>query len=306
MMQSVRKTLLFGAFLGVPFVAWGCGEKTVQVPVAGNSGPNQISPMGSEGGPSPIKGLMTKLARGPQSLHSAIERELREDAPAWATIKPQAREYAQLTASLGKEEPPKGSKDSWANLTSAFAESAASLDKAAAAEDKTAALAAHKILAASCSACHQEHRGGRGGFGGGDRGGFGGPGGFGGQRGGGFGGPPQPGQLLAPFLQDRLNLTPEQKNQLEELQKKVDSDLGKILTDEQKKQLKDMQGGMGRGGRGGFSSPGGPGGGPDRPGGPPDGGPGGRGPRGPENPDAPPSSPLGLLGVSIRSGTRSL
>src|SRR3954452_11313752 len=46
-------------------------------------------------------------------------------------------------------------------------------------------------------------RGGPGGFGGGRRGGPGrGPGGF--------GGPPRPGQVLSPFLRERLNLTPEQ------------------------------------------------------------------------------------------------
>jgi hypothetical protein len=93
------------------------------------------------------------------------------------------------------------------------------------------------------------------------RGGFGGPGGFGpggpGGPGGGFGGPPQPGMILPPFIQDRLKLTDEQKKKLEELQKDVDSKLGKILTDDQKKQLKDMQegrggpGGRGPGGRGG-------------------------------------------------------
>jgi hypothetical protein len=112
------------------------------------------------------------------------------------------------------------------------------------------------------------------------RGGFGppgGPGGFGspgaGGRGpGGFGPPPQPGQIMPPFLQDMLKLTAEQKKQLEELQKEVDGKLGKILTDEQKKQFKTMREGFGRGGRG----PGGRG-----PGGPPPGGEGGR-PRPPE------------------------
>src|SRR5215831_7017230 len=39
--------------------------------------------------------------------------------------------------------------------------------------------------------------------------------------GGGFGGPPQSGQLLPPFVQDRLELTAEQKKQLEALQKDV-------------------------------------------------------------------------------------
>jgi hypothetical protein len=73
--------------------------------------------------------------------------------------------------------------------------------------------------------------------------------------------PPAPGQLLPPFLQGRLNLTAEQKKQLEELQKEIDRKLEKILTAEQKNQLKEMRRGFG---------PGGPGGPPGRgPGGPP-------------------------------------
>jgi Spy/CpxP family protein refolding chaperone len=92
---------------------------------------------------------------------------------------------------------------------------------------------------------------GAGGFGGG----AGGPGGFGG----GFGGFPQPGQIMAPFLQQQLKLTDEQKKQLEDLQKEVDGKLDKLLTDEQRKQLKDMREGVGRGG---FGGRGGPGGGP--------------------------------------------
>jgi hypothetical protein len=111
--------------------------------------------------------------------------------------------------------------------------------------------------------------GGPGGPGGRGRGGFGGPGGRGP---GGFGPPPQPGQVLPPFVQERLNLTDDQKKQLADLQKEVDERLGKILTDEQKKQLKEIPAGFGRGGRG----PGGRG-----PGGPPPGGDGGRGPGGP-------------------------
>jgi hypothetical protein len=118
--------------------------------------------------------------------------------------------------------------------------------------------------------------GGPGGPDGGDPPGPGrrGPGGPG--RGGpaGFGGPPQPGQILPSFLQDQLNLTADQKKQLEDLQKEVDGKLGKILTDEQKKQLKQMAEGPGR--RGG---PGGRGAGGPPPGGPP---PGGEGPPRPE------------------------
>jgi outer membrane protein assembly factor BamB len=77
-----------------------------------------------------------------------------------------------------------------------------------------------------------------GGFG--MRGGGGRRGGFGGGRGGGppFG-PPQPGQILPPFLQDRLSLTDDQKKQVQDLQKDVDDGLAKLLTDDQKKTLKE-------------------------------------------------------------------
>jgi hypothetical protein len=57
----------------------------------------------------------------------------------------------------------------------------------------------------------------------------------------GFGGFGTPGQLLSSFTQDQLKLTAEQKKKLEELQKDVDAKLDKILTDEQRKQFKDMR-----------------------------------------------------------------
>jgi hypothetical protein len=115
-------------------------------------------------------------------------------------------------------------------------------------------------------------RGGAGGFPGGP-GGPGGAGGFPGGPGGraGFGGPPQPGQILPPFLQERLNLTAEQKKQLDVLQKEVNGKLDKILDEEQRKQLKEMRDNPpGRGGPGGFGGRGQGG----------RGGPGGRGPDG--------------------------
>jgi Spy/CpxP family protein refolding chaperone len=88
---------------------------------------------------------------------------------------------------------------------------------------------------------------------------------------------PGPGEILPGFLQDQLRLTAEQKKKLEEMQKDVEANLGKLLTAEQKKTLDDMRqgkGGPGKGGPGGFGGgPGGFGGGPG--GGPPGGVPGG-------------------------------
>jgi hypothetical protein len=77
------------------------------------------------------------------------------------------------------------------------------------------------------------------GFGPGDKGGgpndpFGKGGGFKGKGG------PQPGVVLTPLFQDILNLSDAQRTKLAELQKDVDAKLDKILTPEQKSQLKEM------------------------------------------------------------------
>jgi spore coat protein H len=95
-------------------------------------------------------------------------------------------------------------------------------------------------------------RGGRGGPGGGP----GGPGGFpgGGPPGGFMMRPPQPGEVFPAMLQEALNFTDAQKKQLAGVQKEVDAKLDKILTADQKAQLKQMrEGGPG----GGFRGPGG-------------------------------------------------
>jgi Arylsulfotransferase (ASST) len=76
---------------------------------------------------------------------------------------------------------------------------------------------------------------------------------------------PQPGQLMSLLLQVRLKLTPDQKKTIQALQKEADALLGKLFTDEQKKQFKEMQANVGRGGPRGPGGPGGPPGGPGMP-----------------------------------------
>jgi hypothetical protein len=74
--------------------------------------------------------------------------------------------------------------------------------------------------------------------------GFGGPGG-GFQR-------PLPGDVLPPNVQNQLQMTAQQKKELAQLQQKVDAELEKILTPEQRSQLKRLrEGGPG----GGFPPP---------------------------------------------------
>jgi len=76
-----------------------------------------------------------------------------------------------------------------------------------------------------------------------------GPPGLGGP--GGFAAPPRPGQILPPFVQDLLKMTPEQKEHLEQLQREAEGTLNQIITEEQRKQLETMR----NGGPGGFGGP---------------------------------------------------
>jgi hypothetical protein len=118
-------------------------------------------------GDSPtVKQIMGKLTRGPGSLTPIIGRALEADPPAWESIRPQTEEYARLAAAMGKNDPPRGGKESWSTLTSAFASSAKALKKAVEAKDREAALEAHSAITGSCMNCHREHRRGGGDMGG--------------------------------------------------------------------------------------------------------------------------------------------
>ncbi len=152
---------------------------------AGMAGPGPGGPGGGKSSPE-IKKIMTRLTKGPNSLTPLLGKELKAESPAWDTIQGQTKEYAQLASEMGKYDPPKGSKDSWDKLTTAYAGLATDLDTAAQAKDKDAALAAHGKITNSCNSCHRQHRamgpgmgGPRGGGprGGGPGGGPGGPGG---------------------------------------------------------------------------------------------------------------------------------
>jgi Spy/CpxP family protein refolding chaperone len=94
------------------------------------------------------------------------------------------------------------------------------------------------------------------------------------------GGSTPAGQIMALAVQTRLKLTADQRKSLQKLQKEADGTLAKVLTDEQKKELKQLAANRGRGPGGppGGAVRFGPGGGP--PGGGPPGGPGGFGPPG--------------------------
>ncbi len=131
----------------------------------GFGGPPKGRP-GGNGGPrdeGPVHDIMEKIAKGPQALSNVIGAELKETTPPWDKLKTQTKEYAELAASLGKHQPAKGSKESWAKLTAAFAASAAELSQAAPEQRQTssvggAAIAVQSMHVLSSSASRRAGR----------------------------------------------------------------------------------------------------------------------------------------------------
>ena len=180
--QTITRRCLSGLTAGLLLGAMGCSDDDGGGPSGAPNlpGPAMGGPAG-KGGKRTLEQIMSRLAKGPNSMTPVIGKDLKAEKPDWDTIQGLTKEYAQLAAQMGPETPPRGSAESWAKLTASFTASAEELNKAAIAKDKETALKAHESIANSCKACHQEHRpqgrGGRGGPGGPPPGGPGGPGG---------------------------------------------------------------------------------------------------------------------------------
>jgi hypothetical protein len=134
----------------------GMADKT------GNAGRGRGKGWGNGPAESPIREIMGKLAKGPESLVTQLDTELKSDSPPWDTVQTQTKQLLSLAIAMGAEEPPQGEKASWAKLTAEFAGSASDMNRAALAEDKDAALDAHDKITNSCIVCHKAHKGGKG------------------------------------------------------------------------------------------------------------------------------------------------
>ena len=160
MTRLLRGWCVSSVCLAALLLTGGCGEGDGAFQVAQLlPGAGGGMPAGGASLPPGIRQIMTKLAKGPNALTSVIGNELNQNPPPWETIQGQTKEYSQSASEMGKYDPPGGTMESWIKLTTAFAESAAELDKAAIAKNKETALVAHDQLKNSCNACHMQHRG---------------------------------------------------------------------------------------------------------------------------------------------------
>jgi cytochrome c556 len=109
--------------------------------------------------PQSVKQIMTKAHKGSTSLIRTIGTELKKPTPDFDSLAPKTKELADLGGQLGKNDPPKGEKDSWQKLCGLYADAAKDLNDAVGKKDKDSALMASGKISNSCMACHRLHRG---------------------------------------------------------------------------------------------------------------------------------------------------
>lgn len=100
-----------------------------------------------------IKDIMIKGHKGGDALISKIKAEAK--AGKWEEATAHAKALAVFGEHLGKNKPAKGSEESWAKLSKAYAEQTKAALKAT--EDKDE-KAVNKALAINCKSCHDAHK----------------------------------------------------------------------------------------------------------------------------------------------------
>jgi hypothetical protein len=110
--------------------------------------------------PPSVKEVMKRINYRDSALCPLLGRALKVEQPNWDEIQREAHQLALFAGALAQNEPPKGDKASWQQLTKAYIAAANELDAAAQRKDKVASVNAHAKLAnpATCTGCHKMHR----------------------------------------------------------------------------------------------------------------------------------------------------
>ena len=105
-----------------------------------------------------IKKVMGKLHKGSTSESKVLDKLAKATPTDWEEIGKTTKDFVILGAALAKNDPPKGDKDSWKQLTGKYFDNAKELDDAATAHDLDKLKAAQKKMGASCKTCHNAHQ----------------------------------------------------------------------------------------------------------------------------------------------------
>ena len=106
-----------------------------------------------------IETIMKKVNGKKGGLHPTLMTDLKAATIDWDAATKKAKEYCDLAGCLGKNDPPKGDKQSWEKLAKDYASNAKALNDACEKKDKAAATSALGKISGSCGSCHKAHRG---------------------------------------------------------------------------------------------------------------------------------------------------
>jgi cytochrome c556 len=76
----------------------------------------------------------------------------------WDDAKKPVEQWVKLAGSLGKNDPPKGEKDSWKKLTGNYEKTVKELAAAVKGEKEDGVKSALASITKSCGACHKAHK----------------------------------------------------------------------------------------------------------------------------------------------------
>ena len=76
----------------------------------------------------------------------------------WEVIQKQTKEWVGVAETLGKQTPPKGSKESWKTQTEKYMTNVKAVDAAAEKKDPAGVSKALGTIGASCGGCHGQHK----------------------------------------------------------------------------------------------------------------------------------------------------
>jgi cytochrome c556 len=105
-----------------------------------------------------IKKVMDVLHKGARSPLNTVKGALKGNSPDWSAIQKQAKLFARYGASLPKNDPPRGDKESFEKLANAYASAAKAFAASAEKEDLQGSRDAFKKISTSCMPCHKSHR----------------------------------------------------------------------------------------------------------------------------------------------------
>jgi cytochrome c556 len=103
--------------------------------------------------------MKSLFAKKSGKFSTVLKKQVEASKTDWDELQKTTEEIAKYGKALGKNDPEKGSKESWKKLTDKLAENTKALDDAADEKDLKKVKDTQKAIGGSCMECHKSHRG---------------------------------------------------------------------------------------------------------------------------------------------------